>query len=96
MAKHTAVRIDIPCDVHQIDETGYVWTFLDNAREPSVITPGAIVTSADEEDPVLARVIGHVPEGRGTIVHLEILPGDPLDYADALARAHIARANRVA
>ena len=26
------VTIDIPCDVHQVDGTGFVWTFLDAAR----------------------------------------------------------------
>jgi hypothetical protein len=82
-------RIDIPCDVHQVDETGHVWTFLDHARDASVVTPGAIVISADEDDPVLARVVDVVPEPSGTIVHLEILPGDPLEYAAALSRAHL-------
>ncbi len=91
MAKQeqSAVVLDIPCDVHQVDETGFVWTFLDTARDPSVITPGSIVISADEQDPVLARVIDLVPEDSGTIVHLEILPGDPLDYAEALSRARL-------
>jgi len=28
---------------------------------------------------------GHGP----AVVHLELLPGDPLDYADALRRAHL-------
>jgi hypothetical protein len=27
------VRIDIPADLNDQDETGYVWTFLDEARE---------------------------------------------------------------
>ena len=51
------VEIDIPCDVQQVDETGLVWAFLDEARDPSVITEGAIVISADDVDPVLARVV---------------------------------------
>jgi hypothetical protein len=89
MAKQRAIQLDIPCDVQQIDETGFVWTFLDKARDTSLITPGAIVISADEEDPVLARVVDLVPEDSGTIVHLEMLPGDPLEYAEALSRAHL-------
>ena len=83
------VRIDIPCDVHQVDETGHVWTFLDNARDASVVTPGAIVISADEEEPGLARVVDVVPERSGPIVHLEILPGEPVEYAAALSRARL-------
>ena len=82
-------QIDIPCDVQQIDATGYVWTLLDEARDPSVIAPEAIVISADEDEPVVARVVDLVPRGARTLVHLEILPGAPHDYAEALARAHL-------
>ena len=83
------VQIDIPCDVQQVDETGWVWAFLDEARDPLVITQGAIVIAADDTDPVLARVVDLAPHGNKTVVHLQILPGDPLDYADALTRAHL-------
>lgn len=89
MAKNAAIRIDIPCDVQQIDETGFVWTFLDEAHDPAVVTQGAIVIAADEVDPVVARVVDLAPRGGRTIVHLEVLPGDPRDYADALSRAHL-------
>jgi hypothetical protein len=51
------VEIDIPCDVQQVDETGYVWTLLHEARDPDRIIPDAIVVTADVEDPVLARVL---------------------------------------
>ncbi|MBI1736788.1 MAG: hypothetical protein HYR51_16600 [Candidatus Rokubacteria bacterium] len=83
------VEIDIPCDVQQVDETGYVWTFLHEARDPRRIIPGAIVVAADEEDPVLARVVSLTERPGGVKVHLEILPGDPLEYAEALKRAHL-------
>jgi hypothetical protein len=86
---HDKVQIDIPCDVQQVDETGLVWTFLHEARDPSRIAPGAIVVSADEEDPVLARVVSLTERGSRVKVHLEILPGDPLEYAEALRRAHL-------
>lgn len=89
MANTGTVQLDIPCDVQQIDETGYVWTFRDEARDPSLITEGAIVVSADEEDPVLALVVDLVPHPNGIIVHLQILPGDPAAYAEALARARV-------
>jgi hypothetical protein len=83
------VEIDIPCDVQQVDETGYVWTFLHEARDPSRIVRGAIVVAADEEDPVLARVVSLTERPGGVKVHLEILPGDPQEYAEALRRAHL-------
>ncbi len=89
MGTAAKVEIDIPCDVQQVDETGLVWTFLDEARDPAVIVEGAIVLSDDEVDPVLARVSTLKPHGDRTLVHLQILPGDPLDYVDALSRAHL-------
>ena len=83
------IVIDIPCDVQSMDETGLPWALLREARDPSRIVPGAIVITADEEDPVFARVHSLTVEGDETIVHLEILPGDPLEYAEALQRAHL-------
>ncbi len=83
------VEIDIPCDVQQVDETGYVWAFLDEARDPTRVTEGAIVISGDPVDPVLARVVSRTERPGGIKVHLEVLPGDPGDYADALRRAHL-------
>ena len=37
--------VDITADLNDEDDTGYVWTFLDEARDPSVIAPGAIVVA---------------------------------------------------
>jgi hypothetical protein len=83
------ITIDIPCDVQQIDETGMPWAFLDEARDPARIAVGAIVITADEDDPVFARVHSITEYSVGTVVHLELLPGDPLEYAEALQRAHL-------
>lgn len=83
------VEVDIPCDVQQEDETGYVWTSLDDARNPTRTIEGAIVVSGDELDPVFARVVSLTARPGGTKVHLEFPPGDPLEYAEALRRAHL-------
>lgn len=83
------IEIDIPCDVQQEDESGFVWAFLDEARDPSVITVGAIVIAADDRDPVLARVVSLIDGPGGTKVRLDILPGDPREYVRALSRAHL-------
>jgi hypothetical protein len=83
-----AVVVDIPCDVQQVDGTGFVWTFLDEARDSAPITVDAIVVTGDEVDPVLARVVSLTERPSGVKVDLELLPGDPADYAAALARAH--------
>lgn len=89
MMEAAPVKIDIPCDVQQIDESGYVWTFLHEAREPERIIPGAIVVAADVDDPVLARVVSLTERPNGIKVRLEILPGDPLEYVEALRRARL-------
>ena len=83
------VEVDIPCDIQQVDETGMPWALLSEARNPSVIAPGAIVITADEDDPVVARVADVINAGGGQVVHLELLPGEPQDYAKALSRAHL-------
>lgn len=85
----SSIEVDIPCDVQQVDGTGFVWTFLDEARDPDRITVGAIVVTGDEVDPVLGRVVSLTQRPSGVKVHLQLLPGDPAEYADALARAHL-------
>ena len=87
MAQH--VKVDIPCDVQQIDQTGHPWAFLDEARDPSQIVQGAIVVSGDDEDPVVARVVSLTSRPGGVVVHLEILPGEPAEYVEALTRARL-------
>ena len=86
------MRVDIPCDVQQVDETGFVWAFLDEAREPAVITRGAIVVTGDVAEPAFARIIDIVGEGNERRVHLDVLPGAPGRYLEAAARAHLAEA----
>lgn len=83
------VAVDIPADVQQYDETGYVWTLREEAADPSVVTAGAIVVAGDGEEPFLARVVDVLPAGRVTKVHLRVLPGVPADYAAALRRARL-------
>lgn len=82
--------VDITCDVQQIDETGYVWTFLDEARDPSVVNAGAIVVTGDDEEPVFARVVDVVGDGGDRKVHLDVLPAAPARYLEAAARTHLA------
>ena len=82
-------RVDIAADLNSEDETGFVWTFLHEAKDPSRITIDAIVVTGDEIDPVLARVVSLTERPAGVKVHLQLLPGDPAEYADALTRAHL-------
>jgi hypothetical protein len=83
----TMVTVDIAADLNDEDETGYVWTFLDEARESSLIRPGAIVLAGDDDAPAVAEVVDLVPKAAGTVVHLHILPGLFDDYEALVRRA---------
>jgi len=85
------IEIDIPCDVQDEDELGMPYALLSEARDPSRIVPGAIVVTADAEDPVLARVHSLTTQGDIVVVHLGVLPSDPVEYADALRRSRLLR-----
>ncbi len=83
--------LDITADLNDEDDTGYVWTFLDEARDPSVVRPGAIVVAGTPSAPAVAvavaEVIDLVTKPGGTVVHLRILPGPVSDYAAAVLRS---------
>lgn len=83
------VSVDIPCDLMDEDETGFVWTFLSEAREPGLIEPGAIVIAGDQDAPAVAEVVDIVEKPAGRVVHLRLLPGAIEDY-EALVRRAIA------
>jgi len=87
------VMVDIVCDVQQIDETGHVWTFLDEAHDPSVIVPGNIVIAGADTEPVYAVVVDVVGDEPDRIVHLDILPGVLAQYRIAAERASLADAS---
>jgi flavin reductase (DIM6/NTAB) family NADH-FMN oxidoreductase RutF len=75
--------VDITADLNDEDHTGYVWTFLDEARDPGQIRLGAIVVAGDADTAVVCRVIDLVPAGDGTIVHLKVLSGLAENYQAA-------------
>jgi hypothetical protein len=79
------IAVDIRADLNAEDQTGYVWAFLDEARDPSVIVPGALVVAGDEDTPAVAVVVDLVEHRNGVIVHLDVLPG-ALDSYLALAQ----------
>ena len=80
-------HVDITADLNDEDETGYVWTFLDDARDPSQIKPGGLVVAGDEDAAAVCQVIDLTPAGDGTIVHLKLLPGLVDDYRALVERA---------
>jgi hypothetical protein len=83
------VVVDLEVDFHNIDETGYIWSWLTDARDPSVIHQGAIVVLGDEDALAMGRVVDLVPEEKGTIVHVDVLPGTIDAYFDAVSRSAV-------
>lgn len=81
------VSVDITCDLMDEDETGFVWTFLSEARELRLIEPGAIVVAGDEDAPAVAEVVDIVEKPAGQVVHLRLLPGAIEDYEALVRRA---------
>jgi hypothetical protein len=79
-------KVDIPADLNSEDETGLVWTFLDEAEDPTIITPGAVVVAGSPLTPAVCEVVDLVDKPAGTIVHLRILPGTIEHYRRMLER----------
>ncbi|MUL40387.1 hypothetical protein FZ103_04200 [Streptomonospora sp. PA3] len=79
------VAVDIAADLNTEDQTGYVWAFLDEARDPSIIVPGALVVAGDDDAPAVAVVVDLTPHPSGTVVRLDVLPGALEQYV-ALAK----------
>jgi hypothetical protein len=88
MSDTPSVRVAIRADVHQIDETGYVWAFFDRAAEPDRVRPGSLIVAGDEDEPFLARVVDIVDTRVGQIVHLDVV-GVPEEAIDELHRARL-------
>jgi hypothetical protein len=80
-------RVDIAADLNDESEAGYIWTFLDEARDPGQIMPGALVVAGNEITAAVCEVIDLSPAGDGTIVHLRLLPGLVEDYRALAERA---------
>ena len=83
------ITFTLPADVQQIDQTDFVWAFLDVAPEPGPVMPGALIVAGDAEEPFVARVADIVagPDGR-SIVHLDVV-GLPDHVIDELCHAHL-------
>lgn len=84
-------QVDVEFDFASEDESGYLWTWLDHARDPAQIVPGAVLTMRDGEDLAMGQVVDLADEANGTVVHIRLLPGAVEDYHAAIARATLHR-----
>jgi hypothetical protein len=86
---HDDVAVTLPADVNQIDDTGFVWAFLDDAAEADRVRPGALIVAGDPVEPFLARVVDVIDgPGGSSIVHLDVV-GVPEDAIDELRHARL-------
>ena len=69
------MHVDIPAVLNSEDETGLVWTFLDEADDPSIIKPGEVVIAGSPLTPAVCEVVDRFDMPAGTIVHLRVPPG---------------------
>lgn len=68
-------HVDIAADLNSEDATGLVWTFLDDAPDPSIIRLGAVVVAGSQLAPAVCEVVDVVEKPAGTVVLLRVLPG---------------------
>ncbi|MET0728234.1 MAG: hypothetical protein ABWZ76_08040 [Acidimicrobiales bacterium] len=80
----SSYTIDIRIDWNEEDDTGLPWTFVDEARNPDRIVPGAIVLAGDRDALMVAEVVDRGDDG---VVHLRPLPGKLKDNLRRLTDA---------
>jgi hypothetical protein len=88
MTATDGVNVALPADVQQVDETGYVWALLDEAKDPDRVRVGSVIVAGDPEEPFLARVVDVVSRAGRQVVHLDVV-GVPEQLVDELHRARI-------
>lgn len=64
--------IDIYVDWNTQDDTGLSWTLLDQAGDPSKITPGSFVVAGHDEAVAVVEIVDVDEAG---VVHVRQLPG---------------------
>ena len=87
------MKIDLRADLMSQDHTGYSWSLLEDASDPSIIVPGALILAGeagDPDDPVaVCRVVELEEINDHTVVRFEILPGYIEDYAVLVKRHNV-------
>ena len=66
------MKIDLFVDLNTEDETGFPWTYLDQASDPSIVVPGRLIVVGAGSAIALAEVLDVSDDG---LVHVRPLPG---------------------
>jgi len=76
-----STAVDLPVDLNSEDDTGLPWGFLDESRNPSMITEGAWIIAGSSRTQVVAQVVD-ISDG---IVHVRPLPGSVASHRNLLS-----------
>lgn len=83
------MTIDLEADLNTRDHTGLCWSFLDEANDPALIRPGAVVIVGDSDVAAVAEVVELQQIDTGTIVRFRLLPGSLEQYEALVDRLHL-------
>ena len=81
-----ADNVDIAADLHNEDDSGFVWAYLDRAQRPERVLVGDTVIAGGGGGRCLATVIDIVEGPGGQIVHLNLLPGSVTNFEKTRSR----------
>jgi hypothetical protein len=65
-------EIDLVADLNAEDDDGLGWSALSDARDPSLVRPGAMLVAGNRYAAAVVRVVGVDEDGQ---VHFTVLPG---------------------
>jgi len=83
------MSIDLEADLNTRDHTGLCWSFLDEAADPALIRPGAVIVVGDDDAAAVAEVVELQTIDTGTIVRFRLLPGSLDQYEALVDRLHL-------
>jgi len=69
------LEIDLIADLNDMDDDGYGWSVLSDARDPSRVTVGRALLAGNSQAIAVIRVVAVDDDGQ---VHFTIFP-DPID-----------------
>jgi hypothetical protein len=76
--------IDLVADLNAEDDEGLSWSTLDDARDASLIRPGAMLVAGNRHAKAVVRVVAVDEDGQ---VHFTVLPGSLAKNRHLIGRA---------
>lgn len=83
------MAVDLEADLNTRDHTGLCWSFLDEARDADLVTPGALIIVGDDDAATVAEVVELETISTGTIVRFRLLPGTIDEYEALVDRRRL-------